>query len=533
MALRATQHDIQGLIMDYDAIIIGSGFGGSVAALRLSEKGYRVAVVEQGRRIDKNDIEKANRSPLHLFWMPSLGLKGFFTQRFFEHVNIVGGVGVGGGSLVYAAVLLEPKQAFYQDPAWSDMGIDWQSELHPHYQTAAHMLGRVTCPTSHIQDDLLKQTASALNVSQTYGPVPLGIYFGAENTPDPFFNGEGPMRSGCIECGACLAGCVNGAKNTLDKNYLYLAEKLGAKILPERKATLIRPIEGGYSIEMTHPLNGMKYPPLTTRKLILAGGVLGTLELLFASQTSGTLTHLSPMLGQHVRTNSEAITGVLHPDKSVDMSHGPAISSDFHANEHTHITQNRLPQSYWFMKLYSGPLVDGLNPITRALKTLLHFIIHPLESTASLRVFKDWHKRITLVSTMQNKDNQIAFTWGRGFFSGFRQGLQSVAPQGKRAPTYIPEANEAARTYARVSGGTPHNALLESVLNMAVTAHILGGCPIGADPESGVIDSKHEVFNHPDMYVVDASAIPANVGVNPSLTITAMAERAMSLMEVR
>jgi cholesterol oxidase len=387
------------------------------------------------------------------------------------------------------------------------------------------MLGRVTCPTSHIQDDFLKQTAQALNVAHTYGPVPLGIYFGNENSPDPFFNGEGPMRNGCIECGACLAGCINGAKNTLDKNYLYLAEKLGTQILPERKATLIRPIAGGYSIEMTNPLNGMKSPPLTTRKLILAGGVLGTLELLFASQARGTLTHLSPMLGQRVRTNSEAITGVLHPDRSVDMTHGPAISSDFHANELTHVTQNRLPASYWFMKLYSGPLMDGANPFTRALKTLLQFIIHPLEATSSLRVFKDWHKRITLISTMQNKDNQIAFTWGRGL-----KGLQSATPSGKRAPTYIPEANEAARTYAKVSGGTPHNALLESALNMSVTAHILGGCPIGANAEHGVIDSKHEVFGYPDMYVVDGSAIPANVGVNPSLTITALAERAMGLM---
>lgn len=225
--------------MDHDAILVGSGFGGSVAALRLSEKGYRVPVIEQGHRIGKDDLEKARETPLHLFWMPALGLKGFFTQRFFRHVNIVGGVGVGGGSLVYAAVLLEPKRTFYRDPAWTGLEADWESELRPHFQTAARMLGRVPCPTFHIQDEHLKQTAQEMSVSDSFGPVPLGIYFGPENSPDPFFDGQGPRRNGCIECGACLAGCVNGAKNTLDKNYLYFAERLGAQILPERKVTVL------------------------------------------------------------------------------------------------------------------------------------------------------------------------------------------------------------------------------------------------------------------------------------------------------
>ena len=525
--------------MDFDVIVIGSGFGGSVSALRLSEKGYRVAVVEMGRRVSRADIKKANQSPTDLFWMPALGLKGFFTQRFFQHVNIVGGVGVGGGSLVYAAVLLEPKAAFYTDPVWASSGLDWQAELKPHYQTAARMLGRVTCPTLHLQDTYLKKTAEALNVVQSYGPVPLGIYFGDENTPDPFFDGEGPQRNGCIQCGACLAGCAIGAKNTLDQNYLYLAEKLGAKILPERKVTIIRPIQAGsstsknngYLLEMINPLTGQKYPTLSAPRLVLAGGVLGTLELLFRCREQGSLPKLSAMLGERVRTNSEAITGVLSSDSSEDMSHGPAISSDFHANEHTHITQNRLPASYWFMKLYSGPLVDGSRPFLRAIKTLVQFIIHPLEATASLRVIKDWHKRITLISTMQNLDNQMAFRWGRGVFSAFRKGLQSSAPSGLSTPTYIPEANLAARTFAKLSGGVPHNALLESVLNMSVTAHILGGCPIGDNAEKGVIDARHEVFGYPGLYVVDGSAIPANVGVNPSLTITAMAERAMSLID--
>ncbi len=516
---------------DFDAIVIGSGFGGSVAALRLSEKGYRVAVLEMGRRIERADIEKANRSPLHLFWMPALGLKGFFTQRFFRHVNIVGGVGVGGGSLVYAAVLLEPRPAFYRDPAWGQMGIDWQAELAPHYQTAAKMLGRVTCPTFHKQDEYLKQTAEALGVGHTYGPVPLGIYFGEAGSPDPFFDGAGPVRNGCISCGACLAGCAEGAKNSLDKNYLHLAEKLGAQVLPEHKVTLIRPVVGGYAVEIENPLNGESYPPLTASRVILAAGVLGTLELLFRCRERGSLPGLSPMLGKRVRTNSEAISASLAPAGSVDMSQGPAISSDFHANEHTHITQNRLPPSYWFMKLYSGPLVDGFNPLTRALKTLLAFLIHPLQATASLRVLRDWHKRITLISTMQSLDNDMDFHWARGLLSGFRQGLQSATPSGKKAPTYIPEANAAARTFARISGGIPHNALLESLLNMSVTAHILGGCPMGINAEQGVIDANHQVFGYPGLFVLDGSAIPANVGVNPSLTITALAERAMSHMD--
>ncbi|UCE00826.1 MAG: GMC family oxidoreductase [Chloroflexota bacterium] len=520
--------------MDYDVIVIGSGFGGSVSSLRLSEKGYRVAVLEQGRLFRGEDHQKMRDSTRELLWLPKLGLHGCFSQRFFRDVNVVAGVGVGGGSLVYAAVLLEPKRAFYQDPAWADLGIDWEAELRPHFQTAAKMLGRVSCPTADIQDAWLRQTADVMGAGETYGAAPLGIFFGPqEEVPDPYFHGEGPLRHGCTYCGACLAGCTYNAKNTLDKNYLYLAESKGAKIIPQRKATLIRPIEGGYEVETVNPLNpkGNPYPPLRANMLVLSAGVLGTLELLMRSREAGALPSLSPTLGSQVRTNSEAITAVLAEEEEIDLTKGPAISSDFHPNAFTHITQNRVPPSYWFMKLYASPLIDSDHALRRALRSLGCFLLNPLRSTASLRVRKDWHKRITLISTMQNRDNQLAFTWGRSLFTGFKPGLRSVRPPGETAPTYIPEANLAARSYALVSGGIPYNSLIESVFNMSVTAHILGGCPIGADINRGVIDTNQQVFGYPGLYVIDGSALPANVGVNPSLTITALAERAMSRIE--
>jgi cholesterol oxidase len=282
---------------------------------------------------------------------------------------------------------------------------------------------------------------------------------------------------------------------------------------------------------MVHPLQRSHvYLPLRAKKIVLAAGVLGTLELLFRSRKAGTLAGISPMLGRRVRTNSEAVVAALSSDRDIDLTQGPAISSDFYYNEHTHITQNRVPPSYRFMKLYSGPLVDGAKPLSRALGTLRRVVRHPLSSSASLRAGRNWHKRATLLTVMQSHDNQMSFSWGRGPFSGYRCGLQSSTPSGRSAPAFIPEANRAAQTYADVSGGIPHNSLMESALNMSATAHILGGCAIGTGPQEGVIDKEHQLFGYPGLYVVDAAAIPANVGVNPSLTITAMAERAMSLV---
>lgn len=336
-------------------------------------------------------------------------------------------------------------------------------------------------------------------------------------------------------CGECLTGCQYNSKNSLDLNYLYLAEKLGADVLPERKVTLLRPLSGGgYQVETVNPLNrNQTYTPLTAHSVILAAGVLGTLTLLFRCRDElKTLPGISPQLGRVVRTNSEAIVGILSRDPHTDLTKGTTISSDFYADAHTHITQNRFPEGYTFMKWQSGPLIDEAHPFRRALKTLAAFIFHPLRSTASWRA-KNWHKRVNVLTVMQHVDNQLAFRYGRGPLSLFQKRLQSVAIPGKQPPAYLPVANAAARAFARHADGEPLNVLLETLANLSFTAHILGGCHMGDLHDTGVIDTSHQVFGYPGLYVVDGSAVSANVGVNPSLTIAALAERCMSLIPAK
>jgi cholesterol oxidase len=520
--------------VDFDFIIIGSGFGGSVSALRLAEKGYRVAVIEQGRRVSPEDFEKGNHSVRHLLWMPALGLRGYFFQRVLKDVGIFGGIGVGGGSLVYAAVLLKPRPGFYQDPAWAGLGRDWAQELAPHYETASHMLGVTPNPYTDIMDTYLAETAEAMGSGSTYGPVPNGIYFGEPDqvATDPYFNGQGPERKGCGLCGDCLVGCRQGSKNSLDKNYLYLAEAKGVRIFPDQKVIRLIPLtDGGFRVDMQSMAPGQTNPrPLKTRNVILAAGVLGTLELLFHCRDEARcLPNLSRQLGRVVRTNSEAIVGSLSHDTDIDLTHGTAISSDFYPDPHTHITQNRFPKGYTLMKFQVAPLMDGRKPFIRALRTLRMFITQPWQSTLSWRS-RNWHRRISVLSVMQHHDNQIRLTYGRSLFTLFRKGLRSEKVDGKSAPTYLPVANQAARIFAQVSNGQALNVLQESVANLSTTAHILGGCHMGHSSQDGVIDTSHQVFGYPGLYVVDGSAVSANVGVNPSLTITALAERAMSLM---
>jgi len=518
---------------DCDYLVIGSGFGGAVSALRLSEKGYRVIVLEQGRRIGPEEIAASRRSMRQFVWLPELGMRGFSWQRFFRHVSVLGAAGVGGGSLVFGGALLEPNDGFYRDPAWAGLGVDWREELAPHYETAKRMLGRAVNPVLTEMDDYLKATAEAMGAGETFGPVPVAIFFGPEarSVADPYFGGEGPARTGCRFCGGCLAGCPYGSKNTLDYNYLHLAERRGAEIRPEHRVVRIDPLPGGgYEVRARHPWRRTGQSPVRARNVVVAAGVLGTLELLFrARDRDHTLPNVSRRLGQLVRTNSEAITAILARDPDTDLSRGPAISSDFYPDPTTHITQNRLAVSQEFLRFYHGPLVDGHRPGARARKTIALMFAHP---SRTLRIWgsRDFSKRVSVLTVMQHMDNEIAFRFGRLPLAPWRSALRSVAVLGKAAPTYLPVANQATRAFAQASGGEPLNLLPESAGNTSVTAHLLGGAVIAVNGEQGVIDLHHEVFGHPGLYVVDASAISANLGVNPSLTITALAERFASLI---
>jgi cholesterol oxidase len=516
----------------YDFAIVGSGFGGSVSALRLAEKGYRVVVLEQGNRVDAAQMDAANRSVRHLLWRPALGMHGYFVQHAFRHVGILGGVGVGGGSLVYGAVLLHPKRSFFEDPAWSGLGVDWEAELRPHYRMAERMLGRTTTPDFGTMDEFLRRTAVALGAEASFGPTPNGIYFGERGVerPDPFFDGEGPPRTGCVRCGRCLTGCPYGSKNTLDKNYLHLAEKKGAVVLPRHQVTRLERSGEGYRLAAIDPVSGSAQPAVEAREVVLAAGVVGTLELLFrARDEHRTLPEISPRLGKGVRTNSEAIVGILHDAPPPDLADGSAISSHFYANAHTHLTQNRFGEGYGFMRFSATPMVDDAVPLRRALRTLVAMLLPPWRmARAALR--RDWHRRVSVLTVMQHVDNAIEFRFGRSVLSPLRPRLRSALAGGGRPPTYLPEAHAAAREFARQAGGVPFNFAPESLGNQSVTAHILGGAGMGRSATEGVIDARHRVFGCPGLYVADGSAVSANVGVNPSLTITALAERAMSLV---
>lgn len=519
---------------DYDFIIIGSGFGGSVSALRLAEKGYSVCVLEQGKRFKDSDFPKTNWNLRRYLWMPLFKCFGIQNLSLFKNILILSGTGVGGGSLVYANTLLEPGDDFYKAAIWKDLA-NWKEELKSHYATAKEMLGVIQNPKFTAADQVLLECAKDLSRENTFKLAEVGVFFGepGKTVPDPYFGGKGPARSGCISCGGCMVGCRHNAKNTLMKNYLYFAEKLGVQIIPERKVENIRPIQNGYEIETVRSTAWLKKQPqvLRAKKVILAAGVLGTLNLLLKCKfITRTLPYLSDRLGHDIRTNSEALVGALEtwPNQKQDYTDGIAITSIFHPDDHTHIEPVRYPKGSSFMRILAAPMVDGGGKIPRPLKWIWTVIAHPINTLKLISTWK-WTPSTVIFLVMQTLDNKMRFKLGRNILTLYRKRMVTTPEAGThQIPAYIPIANQVARLFANKVKGIPLSAINEVFFNIPTTAHILGGCGIGSNHETGVISSNHEVFRYPGLYVCDGSVIPANLGVNPSLTITAMTERVMS-----
>jgi cholesterol oxidase len=521
--------------LDYDWIVIGSGFGGSVSALRLAEKGYRVAVLECGRRYRDEDFAESTWNLRRYYWMPKIGLRGIFRMTVFKDVFIVSGSGVGGGSLGYANTLYRARPAFFRDPQWRELG-EWESALDPHYEAAEHMLGVTEYPLEGPADVLLRQYSEEIGVADTYKHTRVGAFFGepGKEVPDPYFEGEGPPRSGCIGCGSCMVGCRYNAKNTLVKNYLWFAEKLGVEILPEREVIDVSPIggqagDGSEGYEVTSVRSGAwlrkRRSTLAARGVVIAAGALGTNKLLANCRHRASLPRISPRLGDLVRTNSESINAVTAPSDERDFAKSVAISSSIYPDPDTHVevvTYGRRADSMSYLfTLLTG---EGTR-LTRPLLWLAQILRHPLRFLQLLWPFR-WSRRTVILLVMQTLDNAIRLRPKRRLFGrGVR--LQTEQDPDKPNPTFIPAADHVARWMAERTGGVAQSGINEAIFNIPTTAHILGGAAIGADRDHGVVDTHNRVFGYENLMVCDGAAVPANPGVNPSLTITAMAEHAM------
>lgn len=524
----------------YDYIIIGSGFGGSVSAMRLVEKGYRVLVLERGKRYRDADFAKTNWQIWKYLWMPPLRCFGILQISAFRHVFALHGSGVGGGSLGYANVLMEPNDASFANAGWK-YPIDWRTALQPHYATAKRMLGVETNPRLSPADIALRDIAVEMGRGDTFRPVPVGVYFGQAGVehPDPYFGGDGLPRQGCIHCGACMVGCRHGAKNTLVKNYLYFAEKWGAEVRAETEVRDIRPLsdnpdEPRYEVITRRSTRYIdRTERLYAKNVIVSAGALGTMRLLFRCRDgTKSLSKLSPRLGDNVRTNNEALIGSTARGRQVDYSQGLAITSIFEADEHTTIEPVRYPRGSSVMRFLSSPMTEGDTISARIKHTLLEFFRRPL-GYLHAAYGRDWAGKTTILLVMQHKEGALKMRLGRGVFTFFRRNLVSRRPESDAIPTRIESGQNVARRFAEKTDGIPQGSVNEGLFNIPMTAHILGGVPFGRDASEGVIGADFQVHEYAGLYVIDGSTMPSNPGVNPSLTIAALAEYAMSLIPAK
>ena len=518
---------------DYDWLVVGTGFGGSVSALRLAEKGYRVGMLEAGRRYRDQDYAQSTWDLRRFLWAPAFGLRGIFRLTPFKDVFIASGAAVGGGSVVYANTLYRASPDFFTNPQWSALG-DWSSTLAPHYDTAERMLGVQTVPRESDGQKLLQEVGRQFGVEHTFRRTPVGVFFGKAGTtvPDPYFGGEGPDRTGCTFCGACMVGCREGAKNTLLKNYLWFAEKHGVEIHAERQVVSIRPLgaedgSDGYLVTTERPGAWFSRQRRTfkARGIVMSAGALGTNTLLAKCKLDGDLPRISDRLGQLVRTNSESILAVTLPEGTARPWNDVAISASIYPRPDTHIEFVTYGRHGDFMSLLYTMITGDGTRLTRPLLWLGQVLRHPLTFLKTLWPV-GWSRRSVLFLVMQSLDNAISFRAKRGWFG--RVTLSTEQDPQKPNPTFIEVGNRAAAWLAQKTGGYAQSMVLEAWANVPTTAHILGGAVVGRDASAGVVDSRHRLFGYANFLVCDGSTVPANPGVNPSLTITAMTEHAMS-----
>ncbi|HYJ23080.1 MAG TPA: GMC family oxidoreductase [Solirubrobacterales bacterium] len=525
------------MAFDYDWIVVGSGFGGSVSALRLAEKGYSVGVLECGSRFrDEDFAESTLRQPRRYFWMPKLGMRGVLRISIFKDILVVSGSGVGGGSLGYANTLYRARPSFFEDPQWAEMD-NWELALAPHYDTAERMLGVTEYEGMGPADKLLQEYSEEIGVGETFTNTRVGVFFDepGKEVPDPYFEGEGPDRTGCMRCGSCMVGCRHGAKNTLVKNYLWFAEKLGVRVFPERQVTEIRPLgaaDGSDGYAVTVERSGSWFhrgrTTLTAKSVVVAAGALGTNHLLANCKHSGALPRLSDQVGAVVRTNSESIQAVTALDDERDFSRSVAITSSIYPDPDTHIEVVTYGQAGDAMNGLFTTMTGAGTKLTRPLKWLAATLAHPLQALRGLIPFK-WSQRTVILLVMQTVDAAMHLKPKRKLFGrGVR--LRTEQDSLRPNPTFIPAAEQVTRWVAKRTGGMAQSALTESLRNTPTTAHILGGAVVAPDAARGVVDGANRVYGYENLLVCDGAAIPANPGVNPSLTITAKAEHAMSLI---